>query len=116
MSGLCFAACYQLAFVTLVYLQQRSPAKPIARRRPTLGQQQQTFNNAGGYVFGQYGQLKHLQPDEEQPQADAMAKLVNGAISCASFLSKGWQAVRGSGEDLSFAAGFCAWRAPLGSN
>jgi hypothetical protein len=97
MSGLCLGACYQLAFITLAFLQPRSPAKPITCRRPTPGQQQQTYNNAGGFVFGQYGGLKHLQPEEEQPP-ESMGKLVNGAISCASFLSKGWEAVRNSGE------------------
>ena len=116
MSGLDLGACFQLAFVALAFLQPQSPAKPISRKRAAPGQQQQTFNNAGGFVFGQYGGLKHLEADDdEQLQAEAMAKLVNAAISCASFFGKGWGAFKGPGKELvqrGGATGVKTWRQP----
>ena len=96
-SGICLGSILNLAFTVLTILQPCAPSTRITQHKK--GQPpRQTLNNVRGYVFGQYGGLKNLQPDEEQLQAEVMAKLVNGAISCASFLSKGWQAVRGSGE------------------
>ena len=100
-SGICLGSIICFAFAVLTFLQPRAPSKPIVRQKK--GQQhKQTLNNVRGYVFGQYGDLKHL-PALDDPAAAAvsssdMAAVVNAAISSAGALKQCWAGTRVAGE------------------
>jgi hypothetical protein len=99
MSGLCLGAAVSLAMAVLTFFQPTSPSRPIVQTKK--GQPpKETLNNARGYVWP-YGDLKHLPAYDDDtaaaPTDTAMAKLVNSAISSASFLGSGWDKIRATG-------------------
>ena len=99
MSGICLGATVNLAMAVLTFFQPTSPSRAIVQTKK--GQPpRQTLNNARGYVWP-YGDLKHLPAFDDDtaaaPTDTAMAKLVNSAISSASFLSSGWDKMRAVG-------------------
>jgi hypothetical protein len=124
MSGLCLGATVNLAMAVLTFFQPTSPSRPIVQIKK--GQPPwQTLNNTRGYVWP-YGDLKHLPAFDDDtaaaPTDTAMAKLVNSAISSASFLSSGWDKMRAAGGWWGYlllkglAIGLICWasRSPVG--
>ena len=100
-AGICLGSIINFAFIVLQFLQPSSPAKPITKVVKGQQEPQQTLNNVRGFVFGAYGQLKHLaamgDPAASQITDHEMARVVNTAISSASFLNKCWLDVKSAG-------------------
>jgi len=105
-AGICLGSIINFALVVLQYLQPSSPAKPITQVVKGQQEPQQTLNNVRGFVFGAYGQLKHLaavgDPAARQVTDHDMARVVNTAISSASFLNKCWLQVKSAGGFVLF--------------
>ena len=99
-SGICSAAIINLARHVLTFLQPVSPAQPIVQT--VKGQQPvQTLKNVRGFAFP-YGQLKHLpaldDASNKAVSSSDMARIVNAAISSASFIDNCWIGTRAIGE------------------
>jgi hypothetical protein len=92
-SGICLGSIICFAHTVMTFLQPRAPSQPIVQQKK--GQQpRQTLNNARGYVFGQYGELKHLPAQDDPTAADIsasdFAEKVNAAIASAGALKQNW--------------------------
>jgi hypothetical protein len=102
-SGICLGSILNFAFTVLTILQ---PCAPNTRSTQYKKGQppRQTMSNVRGYVFGQYGDLKHL-PAIDDPAAAAvsssdMAEVVNRALSSAGALKKCWTDTRAAGGQI----------------
>ena len=99
-SGICLGSISCFAFTVLTFLQPRAPSRPIVQHKKKHPPRQ-TLNNVRGYVFAQYGDLKHL-PALDDPAAEAiscsdMAAFVNAAISSAGALKQCWTGTGAAG-------------------
>jgi hypothetical protein len=99
MSDLCLGAVVNLAMAVITFFQPMSSSRPIVQTKS--GQTpKQTLANARGYVWP-YGDLKHLPAFADDtaiaPNDTTMAKIVNSAISSASFLASGWDKIQAAG-------------------
>ena len=111
MSGLCLGAVVNLAMAVMTFFQPTSPSRPIVQSK--AGQPpKQTLANARGYVWP-YGDLKHLPAFDDDtaaaPNDTSMAKIVNSAISSASFLASGWDKIQAAGGRWDAIVFYC-WR------